>query len=109
MRRPCRQPNAAIRHTKEVDVLKITRTETSAEERWTLHGRVVGWWGSDRRRGWKKTHRTDNKLKSMVDRNEVTFIDEKGERLLRIMSKEGVQFIASGIYIKHLLQQRCEK
>jgi hypothetical protein len=28
---------------------------------------------------------------------------------LSTMSKAGVQFIASGIYIKHLLQQRCER
>jgi len=39
--------------------------------------------------------------------NEVTFIDEKGERLLRTMSKEGAQLMATGMYIKHVLQQRC--
>jgi hypothetical protein len=90
-------------------VLKITRTETSEEEKWTLQGRLVGLWVSELRRCWKKTHRTHNSLKCIVDLNDVTFIDEKGERLLRTMSKEGVQFIASGIYIKHLLQQRCER
>jgi serine/threonine-protein kinase RsbW len=76
---------------------------------WTLHGRLVGLWVSELRRSWKKTHRTDNNRQCIVDLNDVTFIDEKGERLLRSMSKEGVQFIASGIYIKHLLQQRCER
>jgi hypothetical protein len=25
------------------------------------------------------------------------------------MSKQGAQFIATGIYIKHVLQQRCER
>jgi hypothetical protein len=28
---------------------------------------------------------------------------------LRAMSKQGAQFIATGIYIKHVLQQRCER
>jgi hypothetical protein len=28
---------------------------------------------------------------------------------LRTMAKAGAQFVASGIYIKHLVQQRCEK
>jgi hypothetical protein len=28
---------------------------------------------------------------------------------LRSMAKEGVQFVASGISIKHFLQQRCER
>jgi anti-anti-sigma regulatory factor len=90
-------------------VLKITRTETSAEEKWILQGRLVGLWVGELRSCWKKTHRSDNSRKCIVDLNDVTFIDQKGERLLRTMSKEGVQFIASGIYIKHLLQQRCER
>ena len=90
-------------------MLKITRTETPAEEKWILQGRLVGLWVTELRKCWKKTHRTDNNLKCIVDLNDVTFIDRKGERLLRTMSKAGVQFIASGIYIKHLLQQRCER
>ena len=89
--------------------MKITRTETSAEEKWILQGRLVGLWVSELRRCWKKTHRTDNDRKCIVDLNEVTSIDTKGERLLRAMSKQGVQFIASGIYTKHLLQERCER
>ena len=88
-------------------MLKIARTETSEEERWTLHGRLVGLWVSELRRSWKKTHRTDNNRKCIVDLNEVTFIDKKGERLLQTMSKEGAQFIATGLYIKHVLQLRC--
>ena len=90
-------------------MLKITRTETPAEEKWILQGRLVGLWVSELRRSWKKTHRTDNNLKCIVDLNEVTFIDTKGERLLRAMSKEGAQFLATGIYIKHVLEQRCVK
>jgi len=89
-------------------VLKITRTETPAEEKWILQGRLVGLWVSELRRNWKKTHRADDNRRCVVDLNEVTFIDKKGERLLRTMSKEGAQLIATGIYIKHVLQQRCE-
>jgi hypothetical protein len=90
-------------------VLKITTTETAAEEKWILQGRLVGLWVSELRRCWKKTHRTGNDRKCIVDLNEVTFIDKKGERLLQTMSKEGAQFIATGIYTKHVLQQRCER
>jgi hypothetical protein len=97
----------SIRPAREVDMLKITRTETPAEEKWTLQGRLVGLWVSELRRTWKETHRADSKLKCIVDLNDVTFIDEKGERLLQTMSKEGAQFIATGMYIKHVLQLRC--
>ena len=88
-------------------MLKITRTETPVEEKWVLQGRLVGLWVSELRRCWKKTHRADKNLKCIVDLNEVTFIDEKGERLLRTMFKEGAQLMATGMYIKHVLQQRC--
>jgi len=88
-------------------MLKITRTETPVEEKWILQGRLVGLWVSELRKTWKETHRTDDNLKCIVDLDEVTFIDKKGERLLQTMSKEGAQFIATGLYIKHVLQLRC--
>ena len=43
-------------------MLKITRTETPAEEKWILQGRLVGLWVSELRRIWKKTHRADGNL-----------------------------------------------
>lgn len=88
-------------------MLKITRTETLAEERWILQGRLVGLWVNELKKSWKRTHRADDERQCVVDLNEVTFIDKKGEALLRIMSRQGAQFIANGIYIKHLLQERC--
>jgi hypothetical protein len=38
-----------------------------------------------------------------VDLNDVMFIDKSGERLLRALSKKGVQLVANGVYTKHLL------
>jgi hypothetical protein len=35
----------------------------------------------------------------------VTFIDKSGERLLRAMSKKGAEFVASGMYTKHVLEK----
>jgi outer membrane protein TolC len=40
-----------------------------------------------------------------VDLSEITFVDKSGERLLRAMVKERAQFIANGIYIKHVLEK----
>jgi len=90
-------------------VLRITIDETTTEKRWILQGRLVGLWVIELRRTWKKAHRPDNNRKCVVDLSDVTFIDEKGVRLLRAMSKQGAQFVATGIYIKHVLQQRCER
>jgi anti-anti-sigma regulatory factor len=90
-------------------VLKIIINETPAERRWILQGRLVGPWVAELRTCWKKAHRDHSGRTCIVDLNEVTFIDTSGERLLRTMSKAGAQFIASGIYIKHVLQQRCAR
>jgi hypothetical protein len=40
----------------------------------------------------------------VVDLSDVTFIDEDGERLLSEMRGAGVEFVATGIETKHLLQ-----
>jgi hypothetical protein len=90
-------------------MLRITVAETTTEQKWTLERRLVGPRVGELRRCWKKTHRTDKNRKCIVDLHDVTFIGTKGERLLRTISKQGVQFIASDIYIKHLLQERCER
>ncbi len=90
-------------------MLKITVTETPAERRWVVQGCLVGPWVNELRTTWKRAHRSQDKRACIVDLSDVTFIDNRGERLLRTMSKEGAQFIATGIYIKHALQQRCAK
>ena len=90
-------------------MLRITIDETPTEKRWILQGRLVGVWVSELRRTWKKTPRLEDNRPCVIDLNDVTFIDEKGVRLLRAMSKQGAQFVATGIYIKHVLQQRCER
>src|SRR5258707_15818883 len=109
LRRRCRLANEPIRQTKEAEVLKITKTETPAEETWILQGRLVGLWVGELKRSWKKTHRTDKNRKCIVELNEVTFIDKKGERLLRTMSIFFNETAATEIYTKHVLQQRCAR
>ncbi len=86
-------------------MLRITITETATEQRWTLEGRLAGPWVGQLRTNWKNRHRAQNGRACTVDLNGVTFIDKGGRRLLRAMSKEGTQFIATGIYIKYALDQ----
>jgi RND family efflux transporter MFP subunit len=90
---------------KENSMLKITFSETPAEERWILHGRLTQPWVQEFRACWKKNHRADARRACVVDLNEVAFIDKSGERLLRLLARNGAQFRASGIYTKHILEQ----
>jgi anti-anti-sigma regulatory factor len=90
-------------------VLKITISETPAETRWILQGRLVGFWVDELRTNWKKKARKQNATPCVIDLNDVSFIDHKGERLLRALTKKGAQLIASGIYIKYVLQETCAR
>jgi hypothetical protein len=86
-------------------MLKINFSETPAEERWILHGRLADPWVREFRACWRKNHRRDMERACIVDLNEVTFIDKCGERLLRILARGGAQFAASGLYTKHILKE----
>jgi hypothetical protein len=47
----------------------------------------------------------------VVDLTEVTLIDERGEKLLEAMKRAGAEFIACGVYVKHVLEvidSQCE-
>src|SRR5260370_12652196 len=79
--------------------------ETATDRRWIVQGRLVGLWVSELRTTWKKAHRSRDKRACIIDLNDVTFIDKSGERLLRAMCKKGAQLIASGLYVKHVLEQ----
>jgi len=86
-------------------MLRITVTETATEQRWTLEGRLVGPWVGQLRSNWKNRHRAQNGRACTVDLNGVTSIDKDGRILLRAMSKEGTQIIATGVHIKYVLDQ----
>jgi hypothetical protein len=86
-------------------VLKITMTETPAERRWVVQGRLVGPWVSELRTTWKRTHTNHDRRACIVDLNDVTFIDKGGERLLRALAKRGAQLVATGVYIEHVLEE----
>ena len=86
-------------------MLKITITNTSTEERWILQGRLVAPWVNQLKVTWRKAHRTALARRCIVNLDEVTFIDKCGERILRSMSNQGAQFVASDVYVKHVLDR----
>lgn len=86
-------------------MLKITLTETQTESRWILEGQLVGPWVQELRVLWKKKSRTRTGQKCVFDLNDVTFIDKRGERLLRAVCKKGAQLLANGAYTRHLVEK----
>src|SRR5690242_2643546 len=97
--------SATLPVSEENTMLKISFSETPAEEKWILEGRLSGAWVRELRVTWKKNHQTDKKRACIVDLNEVTFIDNTGEGLLRVLRDEGAQFISGGCYVRHIVEQ----
>ena len=86
-------------------MLRITIADTAMEEQWTLQGRLVLPWVNELKASWKKAHSPVQGRRCIVNLDGVTFIDKSGERVLRSMSKQGARFIASDVYIKHVLDR----
>ena len=86
-------------------MLKITITETAGEMRWTLHGRLVAPWVRELRKSWNAANHTREGRTYLVDLNEVTLIDESGEKLLRTMARAGVRLIGNGVFVRHMLDE----
>jgi hypothetical protein len=85
-------------------VLKITITDSSDEQRWSLQGRLVGEWAAELKSRWGEVRQGGDTRRCIVELIEVTSIDRNGEAVLAEIMSQGVEFIASDVYTKHLLQ-----
>lgn len=95
---------------KEAALLRITIVETPSEQKWVLQGRLIGPWAQELRSNWNRAHGQSNGRSCVVDLSQVTFIDSDGERVLTKMRKEGADFVVSGLYATHVIQNveaRC--
>jgi hypothetical protein len=96
---------APCKERKKEEMLRITITNTATEEKWILYGRLVAPWVDELKASWKRARRTAERRRCIVNLDEVTFIDKCGERMLRSMSNQGAQFVASDVYVKHVLDR----
>src|SRR6201988_1035366 len=94
----------SLTRPEENSMLKISFSETRAEERWILHGLLTDPWVQEFRACWQKNHRTEVRRDCIVDLKEITFIDKCGEQLLCLLAKEGAKFTSSGTYTKHIIE-----
>ena len=85
-------------------MLRITMTDEPWGQRWILQGRLSGPWVAQLKLDWKKSHGPNGNRKCVVDVSDVTFVDLEGERVLKVMIKDGAEFIATGVYTKHILE-----
>jgi len=73
-------------------------------QQWTLCGQLAGPWVQELRSCWEHARGIAAGSASLVDLSDVTFIDEEGEKLLSEMRTAGVEFVATGVETRHLLE-----
>jgi hypothetical protein len=79
-------------------------TDLSDEQRWSLQGQLVGQWAAEFKSTWREARCTGDTRRCIVELIEVTSIDRNGEAVLAELMGQGVEFVASDVYTKHLLQ-----
>jgi hypothetical protein len=85
-------------------MLRITVTENPSEQRWTLQGRLTGHSTDELIANWKTNRSGFPSRNFVVDLNDVISIDKDGEQALLMMMRDGAQFVATGLYTRHLLE-----
>jgi hypothetical protein len=90
-------------------MLRAMIADTPFEQRWVLQGRLCGESAADLTQKWAKTRNTRQGRRCVVDVEDVVWVDDEGERLLLQMKSEGSEVVASGVYMKHLLDSLNER
>ena len=85
-------------------MLKIANSATFNEQRWVLSGRLAGRWVAELRSNWDQVRDGIRGRRYVIDLSDVTCIDRRGEGLLGELRDEGAEFVAGGVYTKHLLE-----
>jgi len=85
-------------------MLKITVTDTPEEQKWVLQGQLAGPPVSELLSNWLSSSDARRGRRCMVDLDDVTFIDEDGEKALSEMIRGGARPMARGVYTRQLLE-----
>ena len=86
-------------------MLKITITNFSGGQRWSLQGQLAGQWADELQSTWRESCRAERTRRRIVELTEVTSIDRIGEAVLAEIMSQGAEFLAGDVYTKHLLRK----
>jgi ABC-type transporter Mla MlaB component len=84
-------------------MLKITIHAAASQPRLELEGRLARVWVSELEHCWRTAQASHLNRTLAVDLTSVTFIDQAGRYLLRLMHRNGVRFVASDLMLQDIL------
>jgi anti-anti-sigma regulatory factor len=85
-------------------MLRISFSDSAEGQHWVLCGRLAGPWVNELRACWQYARDHASRSQAVIDMREVTFVDADGEQLLAEMRGADAEFVASGVEMKHLLE-----
>jgi hypothetical protein len=90
-------------------MLRVSYSDTSGEQRWSLCGALTGPWVDELRSSWRDARGRAPEAQAVIDLRNVTFIDEAGEELLEEMQSAGAELVAAGVENKDLIANLTQK
>jgi anti-anti-sigma regulatory factor len=84
-------------------MLKITLHDAAGQLCLELEGRLAGAWVRELEHCWNTAKASQPSRPCSVELTGVTFIDQAGCYLLRLMHRDGVSFVASGLMMQDIL------
>jgi anti-anti-sigma regulatory factor len=89
-------------------MLRTMIADTPFEQKWVLQGRLCSKWAVDLRERWESTRSLRAGRKCSINLEDVIFVDAQGEGVLLEMAAEGAVFVATRVYMKHILESLHE-
>lgn len=95
-------------------MLRVSYSDRTGEQRWSLCGALAGPWVDELRSSWlqargRQARERAPQAHAVIDLRDVTFIDEAGEELLREMQSAGAELVARGVENKDLIANLAQK
>lgn len=94
-----------LTHRKGETVLRITTDMTERAATLILEGRLAGVWVSELERCWHTAQATRPGQSICIDLRGLIFLDAAGQRLLADMYASGADLVASGCWMKGVVEE----
>ena len=86
-------------------MLRITISDTPAEQRLVLEGKLTEPSVAELESVWEKARNERQGRKCVIDLSGITLIDQHGKKILTAMCNEGAEFIAQGVATAHMVKE----
>ena len=89
-------------------MLRITVHNDTGATRLKIEGRLMGAWVRELEGCWRQATTQQSPPRVLVELTDVSFVDEEGGRLLKLMAAAGVELIATDVLMKALVEEITE-